>query len=180
MTAENTSQQDAESPASEEGGYYLEEDDDVESKSQKTAYCCTGNGKPITTAELWLELKDLTSELWDYVKYRCWKKKLLTAVLGICAIAVCVDLLFFGFILKQLALFVAWMAQHPVIGVFAYVLVFVILTCKCVRVCLSATLCSLQNWLTLMLDISNVRPRSLSCFCCWVCVLGCHWDMGGA
>lgn len=128
---ESTSPEDTEAPASKEGGYYLEEDEhDADSKAQQTAYCCTGEGKPITTAELWGEFKDLSSELWDYVRYRCWKKKLLTAVLGICAVTVCVDLAFGGFILNWLALFVAWMAHHPVEGVFAYVLVFVVATCK--------------------------------------------------
>lgn len=130
MTPENTSQEDTEAPASKEGDYYLEEDDGSDLKSQKTAYCCTGSAKPITTAELWEELKDLSSELWDYVRYRCWKKKLLTAILCICAIVVTFDLLFVGYILNWLALFVAWMAYHPVSGVFVYVLVFVVATCK--------------------------------------------------
>lgn len=130
MTVENTSRQHGESPGSKEGDYFLEEDDDTELRSQRTAYCCTGSGKPITTAELWEELKDLSSELWDYVRYRCWKKKLLTIILGMCAVAVCLDLVFGGFILNKLAMFVAWMAYHPVIGVFAYVVVFVITTCK--------------------------------------------------
>ncbi|CAJ1963964.1 unnamed protein product [Cylindrotheca closterium] len=128
MTPETT-QDDTEAPAMKEGDYYLDEDsDDNDSQTQKTAYCCTGQGKPITTAELWEEFKDLSSELWDYVRYRCWKKKLLTAVLVICAIGVCCDLAFGGLFLNWLALFVAWMAYHPVEGVFAYVAVFVVAT----------------------------------------------------
>ena len=131
MTTENAPQEDVEAPAIKEGDYYLDEDDDDnDSQTQKTAYCCTGEGKPITTAELWEEFKDLFSELLDYVKYRCWKKKLLTAVLAICAVAVCCDLAFGGIFLNWLALFVAWMAYHPVQGVFAYILVFVVATCK--------------------------------------------------
>jgi hypothetical protein len=119
--------------ASAEGDYFLEEEDDANNEYQQSAFCCTGTGKPITVSELWYELKDLAAELVDYVRYRSWKKKLLTAILVACAGLVSYDLIFGSYIVTWLALFVAWMVKNPVLGVFAFILTFVVATRKSKR-----------------------------------------------
>lgn len=131
MTAESP-KEDAvqQNPASAEGDYFLEEDDSNDHEYQQSAFCCTGTGKPITVAELWYELKDLTVELIDYVRYRSWRKKLLTGFLIACAGLVFYDLIFGNYIVNWLAVFVAWMVENPVLGVFAFIATFVVATRK--------------------------------------------------
>lgn len=108
-----------------EADYHLEEDDD-EPKSDPL--CCFDNRPEILTEELWTELKDLSVELIEYIKIKCWKKKILTAVLALSAIVVCGDMLFGTYISTQLAAFVEWMTAHPVDAVFAYIGIFIVAT----------------------------------------------------
>jgi hypothetical protein len=133
-TMETQPRQDVEqNAASAEGAYFLEEEDDANNGYQQSAFCCTGTGKPITVSELWYELKDLAAELVDYVRYRSWRKKLLTAILVTCAGLVSCDLIFGNYIVTWLAIFVAWLIENPGLGVFAYISTFVVATRKSKR-----------------------------------------------
>lgn len=111
-----------------EGEYHLEEDDSDDVQPSSSSLCCAIGRPTILTEALWFELKDLSKELIDYIRYKCWKKKLLTASLAISAILVFSDLLFGTYIMTQLAQFVAWMARDPVSAVFAYIGIFVVAT----------------------------------------------------
>jgi hypothetical protein len=115
--------------AAAEAEYHLEEEND-EHDTQYSALCCAGSRQRIITSELWLELKDLFIELIDYIKYRCWKKKLLTVFFAICACLVFYDLLFGKHIVHWLTEFVVWMKENPVAGIFAYIGIFIVATRK--------------------------------------------------
>jgi uncharacterized membrane protein YdjX (TVP38/TMEM64 family) len=72
------------------------------------------------------ELVELFWELMAFNRQRNWKKKVLTACMGICTVFVVVDLLFLGNILYVIHKFAAWMSLH----IFPGTLLFIgLLTC---------------------------------------------------
>ena len=76
------------------------------------------------------ECRSLATEMMEYAKYKCWKKKVLTAVVSIASILVFWDLLFGGYIVHYLHKFVVWMTKHSIEAVFAFIGIFVISTCE--------------------------------------------------
>jgi hypothetical protein len=82
--------------------------------------------------EFWNELKSLIKELIEYARYKCWKKKVLTAVVFIASVLVFWDLIFGGYIVLWLEEFVLWMTHHSIEAVFAFIAIFVVSTCECI------------------------------------------------
>lgn len=63
-------------------------------------------------------------ELFDYVRYRAWQKKVLTVVVVIISCVVVLDFWKFGYIKIGLEHFLAWMKAEPVLGFIAFIVLF--------------------------------------------------------
>lgn len=70
--------------------------------------------------------KHIIFELIDYMRFRSWKKKLLTVIVFCTSVLVIVDMFFFGYINSWLEGFFKWMARHSIAGLFAFMALFVV------------------------------------------------------
>lgn len=118
------------SDVADEAAYHLEVDYNDDDNIETSAVCCAERRQRIVASELWLEIKDLASELLEFVKYRCWKKKLLSVLLVISFCLVFYDLLFGKYIFTWLTEYVKWMKVNPIAGIFAYIGIFVLATVR--------------------------------------------------
>lgn len=74
------------------------------------------------------EFCDLFHELLNYGKNKSWKKKVLTVVVCASSFLVFADLLFFGNIARWLQAFILWMGNNIILGIFAFIGLFVVTT----------------------------------------------------
>lgn len=70
--------------------------------------------------------KHIIFELIDYMRFRSWKKKLLTVIVFCTSALVIVDMIFFGYINSWLEGFFKWMFRHAIAGLFAFLGLFVV------------------------------------------------------
>jgi len=65
-------------------------------------------------------------EFLEFAKNRCWKKKILSAVIALTSLYILVDLIFLGNVQRFINNFLGWMTNHPALAVFAFILFLIL------------------------------------------------------